>query len=127
MTSPSVNVWGIVLAGGDGARLMPLTRYIDARLTRIGAFAGGAHEAWALEQAYALMRTANIARDVLERSAASLLVLPVRGVLWSDWGTLERVVRTLRRMGTTTQWLTGWVARPTGTDPGAASIELARG
>jgi mannose-1-phosphate guanylyltransferase len=100
---------------------------IDARLTRMGAFADGPHEAWAVEQAYLPMRAANFSRDVLERSVASLLVLPIREVLWSDWGTPERVVRTLRRIGTAPQWLAGWVTRPAGTGPEAASIELARG
>lgn len=100
---------------------------IDARLTRMAVFAGSSHEAWAVEQTYLPMRAANFSRDVLERSVASLLVLPIRGVLWSDWGTPERVVRTLRRMGATPQWLAGWVAHPAATGRAAAGIELARG
>ena len=84
---------------------------VDARLARIGAFVGSAHEAWAAAQAYQLMRPANFSRDVLERGAASPLVVPVRGVLWSDWGTLDRVVPTLRRVGASPGWLETWEAR----------------
>ncbi len=81
---------------------------IDARLSRIEAFAGSEHEAWAVQQAYALMRPANFSRDVLQRAAESLVVLPVYGILWSDWGTPERVVRTLRRIGAAPRWLAAW-------------------
>jgi mannose-1-phosphate guanylyltransferase len=84
---------------------------VDARLSRIQAFAGSEYEAWAIQQAYALMRPANFSRDVLEPGARSLTVLPVRGVLWSDWGTPERVIRTLDRVGTSTPWLQAWSKR----------------
>jgi len=81
---------------------------IDARLSRLKAFAGSEDEAWAVRQAYSLMRTANFSRDVLERGAEAFAVLPVHGILWSDWGTPERVVRTLRRINTSPPWLETW-------------------
>jgi len=81
---------------------------VDARLSRIKAFAGSEDEAWAVQQAYSLMRPANFSRDVLERGVESLVVLPVHGILWSDWGTPERVVRTLRRINSSPPWLETW-------------------
>jgi len=84
---------------------------IDARLSRIEAFGGSEDQAGAVRQAYALMRAADFSRDVLERAVESLVVLPVQGVLWSDWGTPERVVRTLRRIGASPRWLETWAAR----------------
>jgi mannose-1-phosphate guanylyltransferase len=92
------------------------TPEIHARLARMGAFAGSPHEEWAITQGYALMPSAGFSREILERSAELLLVMPVRGVLWSDWGTPARVVRTLRQTGLTPPWLSGWrtrTARPT--------------
>ncbi len=84
---------------------------IDARLSRIEAFGGSEDQAGAVQQAYALMRAADFSRDVLERATGSLAVLPVHGVLWSDWGTPERVVRTLRHIGASPRWLEAWAAR----------------
>lgn len=81
---------------------------VDARLSRIAAFTGSEHEAWAVHQAYALMPSANFSREVLSRGAASLVVLPVCGILWSDWGTPDRVVGTLRRVGASPPWLQAW-------------------
>jgi len=81
---------------------------IDARLSRIEGFAAGECEAWALRQAYRLMRSANFSREVLETGTESLAVLPVYGVLWSDWGTPERVVRTLRRISAAPPWIEAW-------------------
>ena len=63
------------------------------------------------DQAYALMRSSNFSRDVLARGASSLTVLPVYGVLWSDWGMPDRVVRTLRRIGASPPWLEAWSKR----------------
>lgn len=84
---------------------------IDAPLTRIMARAETGDEPWAVRRAYARMRQANFSRDVLERGDQALAVLPVRGVLWSDWGTPDRVVQTLRRIGAAPPWLDGWLAR----------------
>ncbi len=81
---------------------------VDARLSRIEAFAGSEHEPWAVRQAFVLMRTASFSRDVLERATASLVVLPVRGIFWSDWVAPERVVRTLRRLNVLPPWLEAW-------------------
>lgn len=33
------------------------------------------------------------------------------GVLWSDWGTPDRVVRTLLRINAAPRWLPAWEAR----------------
>jgi len=100
---------------------------VDGRLARMAAFAGGAHEGWALEQAYAHMGPASFSREVLARSAASLLVLPVQGVHWSDWGTPDRVVRTLHRIGSTPPWLPAWEVRARATSLRPRAVAPARG
>jgi hypothetical protein len=79
-----------------------------------------------VQQAYALMRTANFSREVLEPGAGSLTVLPVHGVLWADWGTPDRVVRTLRRIGRRPRWLAAWPGEPAALGP-ARGRETARG
>ncbi|MBI2114665.1 MAG: NTP transferase domain-containing protein [candidate division NC10 bacterium] len=58
-----------------------------------------------LDAEYAAMRPANFSREVLEREAGRLAVLPVGGVLWSDWGEPARVVETVRRIGSTPWWV----------------------
>jgi mannose-1-phosphate guanylyltransferase len=81
---------------------------VDERFFWLGGFVGTEDERWAVQQAYALMPETNFSRDVLERAPESLAVVPVHGVLWSDWGAPERVVRTLRRINESPRWLDGW-------------------
>jgi hypothetical protein len=81
---------------------------VDAKLSsRLGT----EEESAELEDAYAALRPADFSREILERGPGCLAVLPVCGVLWSDWGTPERVVETLRRVGTAPPWLEAWLAR----------------
>jgi mannose-1-phosphate guanylyltransferase len=79
---------------------------LSARLERLGAFAGTPEETWATRQAFALARHANFSREVLERAPGRLAVseLPA-GVRWTDWGTPERVIATLQRLGLRPGWL----------------------
>jgi mannose-1-phosphate guanylyltransferase len=56
---------------------------------------GGAHETAVLQNAYRRMPPADFSREVLQR-AGGLAVLPVLGSGWTDWGSPERVARTLR-------------------------------
>jgi hypothetical protein len=48
-----------------------------------------------MEEAYRLIEAMNFSRGVLEAFSPprefGLLVLPVRGVVWSDWGSEERI------------------------------------
>jgi mannose-1-phosphate guanylyltransferase len=74
------------------------------RLARIAAFAGTAHEAWAIRQAYALAPRANFARAVLEPCPCPLAVARVPGVTWCDLGTPERVAKTLAGLGMSAPW-----------------------
>lgn len=107
-----VRVRGVLDVPGASRLLNELDRQyvpdVHARLARIEASVGSEHEAWAVQQAYALLRSSNFSRDVLERAADVLAVLPVSGTLWSDWGTPERVVRTLCRIGASPPWLEAW-------------------
>lgn len=59
-----------------------------------------------LRDEYAAMRPANFSREVLERIPGHLAVLPVGGVLWSDWGEPARVVETVKRIGFAPSWMT---------------------
>ncbi len=59
---------------------------------------GTAGERFVLRAIYDRLAPANFSRAVLER-ARGLAVLPVEGSGWSDWGSPERVLRSLEQRG----------------------------
>lgn len=65
---------------------------------------GTANEQRVVERVYRKLKPINFSRDVLEFLAfehrRNLLVLPVQGVTWSDWGTSARLWSTLRQLET---------------------------
>ena len=52
-----------------------------------------------IEKVYREMPAVNISRHLLEWIPDRLGVIPVKGVLWSDWGEEERIFEALRRIG----------------------------
>jgi hypothetical protein len=85
-----------------GRQLLPS---LDDRLREIAEFLGSADEAWAIQRAYALAPKANFSHAILEMCIPQLAVSRLVAGHWSDWGTPERVLATLRRMGLTPVWL----------------------
>lgn len=79
---------------------------------RISQALGTERERSTIEESYRQMEAVNFSRGILEPISrlepSPLLVLPVRGVLWSDWGSERRIVKTLRK--------SALVARLGGTD-----------
>jgi mannose-1-phosphate guanylyltransferase len=67
---------------------------------------GTEREPRAIQRAYAEAERADFARAILEPCAATLAVsrLPAT-VSWSDWGTPERVLGTLRKLDLSPAWL----------------------
>lgn len=78
---------------------------LHARLAGIAPFAGTEDETWAIQQAYALAPSANFSRAILESGLPRLAVSKLPRVTWSDWGTPERVLRSLRRLGPLPDWM----------------------
>lgn len=74
-------------------------------LSRISLFAGSASEPWAIQQAYTLAPKLDFSRHILEPCPSRLAVHPLPPLIWSDWGTPERVIRSLRRAGISPAWL----------------------
>ncbi|MGE5219272.1 MAG: sugar phosphate nucleotidyltransferase [Chloroflexota bacterium] len=64
---------------------------------------GTADERQVIEQVYRKLPPLNFSTGILEalpfEHRQALLVLPVRGVTWSDWGTMERLSTMLDRLG----------------------------
>jgi hypothetical protein len=58
---------------------------------------GTAMEAEAFSLAYRDLKPVDLSRDILERSAARSVALPMRDVEWSDRGRPERILDTARR------------------------------
>jgi mannose-1-phosphate guanylyltransferase len=86
-----------------GWRTLPA---LSDRLARIKPFADSADEAWALQQAYLLAPKASFSRAVLEASPSFLAVSPLPAtVSWSDWGTPDRVLRSLRGATVVPSWM----------------------
>lgn len=85
-----------------GRRLLP---QLSDRLARIAPFAGTEDEPWAIQQAYALAPRANFSRAVLEPCPPFLAVSRLPALTWSDWGTPERVLKSLQRAGISPPWL----------------------
>lgn len=63
-----------------------------------------------LRDIYCRMEPANFSRAILE-CARDLVVVPIVGAEWSDWGTPERVLRTLERIGDSRHLLARIAAR----------------
>ena len=64
---------------------------------------GTANETRVVERLYRHMEAVNFSRGLLEplssEHASPLLILPVRGVLWSDWGSEQRILGILSNTG----------------------------
>lgn len=69
------------------------------RFRSVRAALGTTRETKMLEEVYRDMPAFNISRDLLERVPDRLGVMPVKGVLWSDWGNEKRIFETLGRIG----------------------------
>ena len=63
---------------------------------------GTAFEQRVIERVYRTLPSSNFSKNILETLPVefrrSLVVLPVRGVTWSDWGTHERLSSMLRKL-----------------------------
>jgi len=84
-----------------GRRTLP---DLHERLARIGAREGDA-ETRGIESAYRLAPVANFSHSVLAAIPERLAVSALPAVGWSDWGTPDRVVETLRRAHIEPEWL----------------------
>ncbi|MFZ5876715.1 MAG: sugar phosphate nucleotidyltransferase [Nitrospirota bacterium] len=80
------------------ARVAPALR---RAFERVRAALGTRDEARVVEDVYRDLAPMNFSRGVLEampsRRSPTLLVLPVRGVDWSDWGSEQRITGSLER------------------------------
>jgi mannose-1-phosphate guanylyltransferase len=100
-------LWNTMVMVVKAKRLLELTR--KAAPTLVGAFdqilstLGGPEESHTLDRLYRDLPAINFSKDLLEKfplqDPMAVAVLPVRGVYWSDWGSIHRVVSDLREMG----------------------------
>ena len=60
---------------------------------------GTSREAAVLRAIYWAMPEHNFSADLLACAAGSTAVMPMRGILWSDWGRAERIAETLHNIG----------------------------
>lgn len=74
------------------------------RLTQVAASFGTDFEAPAIERAYGLVLPSNFSQAILASSPSMLAVSTLSQVAWSDWGTPERVIATLRNEGIVPTW-----------------------
>jgi len=72
---------------------------------RIRRAMGSGAEAAAIERVYRELSWRSFSESVLAAAPGSLGVIRVRGVEWSDWGSVRRVVESLRRTGRQPDWL----------------------
>ncbi len=66
---------------------------------------GSTSETAAAERVYATLGDVNFSERVLVPAVGRLGVVHVKGVVWSDWGSAERILATIKRTG----WRPGWL------------------
>ncbi len=102
-------LWNTFVFGGRAAVLLSAGRECTPnlydRLVRLRAFAGSEHERWAVRQAFALAPTVNFSRSILEACSQPLAVSTMPGLTWCDFGSPDRVVKTLATRGVSAPWL----------------------
>jgi len=92
----------MVLIGKVGTFWKLAWRHVPEIMPRFARYRdaiGTARESAVLDRIYETMPTRDFSKDVLQEASDELAVLPLEGVLWSDWGRPERIVETLRSIG----------------------------
>jgi hypothetical protein len=78
-------------------------RFLERWMSSFSAFvdyAGAPRERLRLDRLYEKIPTCDFSRSVLERCRPDdLAVAPLRDTYWSDWGSSERIFRTLELLG----------------------------
>ena len=102
-------LWNTFVFVARASLLLDVTRQflpdLHERFANIRPFKDTELERWAFQQAYAPVQKASFSRSVLELRPASLVVSRLHQVTWSDWGTPERVARSLRSAGLRPAWM----------------------
>jgi mannose-1-phosphate guanylyltransferase len=102
-------LWNTFVFVARVSLLLEVTRQflpdLHERFAKIRPFKDTELERWAFQQAYAPVQKASFSRSVLELRPESLVVSRLRQVTWSDWGTPERVTRSLRYAGLQPAWM----------------------
>jgi mannose-1-phosphate guanylyltransferase len=92
-------LWNTFVMAGSVQRFWSLaSQHLPQQASRFETYLtalNGPEERMALRALYARMPVADFSRDVLER-ARDLRLVPLRTCGWSDWGTPERVLHSLR-------------------------------
>jgi mannose-1-phosphate guanylyltransferase len=92
-------LWNTFVMVGSARRFWQLARtHLPEQTQRLEAYIRAldtSGEQRALEQAYAAMPHADFSADLLQR-ARGLCAVPLEACGWSDWGTPERVLESLR-------------------------------
>lgn len=108
-------LWNTFMLVSPVSRLLELGRsqlpVLSDRLARLERFVGTADEAWALRQAFALAPRADFSCEVLEACPDGVAVSRLPPLLWSDWGTPDRVISTLKLLEIHPPWLEQLEAR----------------
>jgi mannose-1-phosphate guanylyltransferase len=66
---------------------------------RLHGAIGTSREDSVLDSIYAAMPELNFSADLLRPATSRVAVMPMEGILWSDWGRGERIMETLLRIG----------------------------
>jgi mannose-1-phosphate guanylyltransferase len=66
---------------------------------RLQGAIGTLRESSVLDAIYEVMPSQNFSTDLLAQAANQVAVMPMEGILWSDWGRVERIFETLCRVG----------------------------
>ena len=77
---------------------------LESAFAGIAAPIGTPAECTALRELYARLPVSSFSVDVLSARPSNLVVLPVTGVEWCDWGQPGRVLSTLARLGVHPDW-----------------------
>jgi hypothetical protein len=58
-----------------------------------------ADEQRTVKTVYREMESVNFSCGILEKNPWDILLIPMKGILWSDWGSEGRILETLAKIG----------------------------
>lgn len=101
-------LWNTFVVVAKASTLIDLGRRflpgLHSQLARIARFADTEDEPRAIQEAYLLAADANFSYAILGRCPPLLVLSRLPALTWCDWGTPERVLKSLSRIGIASPW-----------------------